>query len=89
MFFNFKKEPFDIGTGTIDADTLSISADDRRLMAVSEGDRKLYVLNINNVENSTSNGLEVGKNVIIVKKNTLLKTKRSVQALIIQPILRN
>lgn len=64
MFFNFKKEPFDIGTGTIDADTLSISADDRRLMAVSEGDRKLYVLNINNVENSTSNGLEVGKNVI-------------------------
>ena len=64
MFFNFKKEPYDMGTGNVDADTLSISADDRKLMAVSEGDRKLYVLNINNVEDSTANGLEVGENVI-------------------------
>ena len=64
MFSNFKDEPFELNIGSGDMDTVSLSADDRKLMIVSNGERKLYVYNLNVTEGNTTEALEVGKSVI-------------------------
>ncbi len=64
MFYNFKDTPFELNIGSGDMDTVSLSADNRKFMVVSNGERKLYVYNLNVTEGNTSEALEVGKSVI-------------------------
>ena len=64
MFYNFKDAPFELNIGSGDMDTVSLSADNRKFMVVSNGERKLYVYNLNVTEGNTSEALEVGKSVI-------------------------
>lgn len=64
MFYNFKDAPFELNIGSGDMDTVALSADERKFMVVSNGERKLYVYNLNVTEGNTTEALEVGKSVI-------------------------
>ncbi len=64
MFYNFKDTPFELGMGSGDLDTVSVSADDRKMMIVSNGERKIYIYSLNVAEGNTAEALEIGKSVI-------------------------